>query len=314
MVTPTAAVVTPSRRRRWWRWLARALVALGLVAGLALVWPHATVEEVVRSYRLITAGLRANAHRRLGELDAAQAALETRRALALERLAQSDIDDHLRAVALVEARLADNARDRHDAAGAARYLGQAPTHAYKLRKRTGAPVERAQLDVLWLAAELRAQTHVDLPFNLPRRLRHAYDRMVKQNDAAWRGYQRWFELYLTLLSPLRRGRHADGSDVLDPTQDAPGDEATRRPPPSPVRRPPPPIAALTLHRARGPSDHGYSLAPPRAVAGRDFREDCPFGRIAATNCRIFSWTPTLYDGCLDGCARSERAPRGEVTL
>ncbi|MGZ3408648.1 MAG: hypothetical protein ACXVAN_19490, partial [Polyangia bacterium] len=83
-----------------------------------LEWPHTSAATTLRGYRLIASGLRANAHLRLGELDAAEAALEHRRALAAERLAATGLDEHLRALALTEARLADVARDRRDPAAA----------------------------------------------------------------------------------------------------------------------------------------------------------------------------------------------------
>ena len=41
-----------------------------------LQWPHATAEQVVRAYRLIASGLRANAYRELGRLDAEAQAIE----------------------------------------------------------------------------------------------------------------------------------------------------------------------------------------------------------------------------------------------
>ncbi|MEA2747822.1 MAG: hypothetical protein QOI41_1965, partial [Myxococcales bacterium] len=57
----------------------RGIADPGLSASLG--WPHATNDQVVRSYRLIAAGLRAHASQRLGRLDVAARALETRRAL-----------------------------------------------------------------------------------------------------------------------------------------------------------------------------------------------------------------------------------------
>src|SRR6185437_5077934 len=44
-----------------------------------LSWPHATPDQVHRAYRLIAAGLRANAESKLGHFEAAQQALEQRR-------------------------------------------------------------------------------------------------------------------------------------------------------------------------------------------------------------------------------------------
>src|SRR5690606_19981416 len=73
-----------------------------------LSWAHATPRYVQRSYRIIAAGLRANAETQLGRLDTAARALEQRRSLFLEQFAESDRDEDIRAVTLAEMLLAEN--------------------------------------------------------------------------------------------------------------------------------------------------------------------------------------------------------------
>jgi len=65
--------------------------------------------------------------------------------------------------------------------------------------RTHAPLHPDQLAVLRLAGELGARERVAMPFDLPKRLRDASARIGERKDAAWRHYQRWFEIYVTLL-------------------------------------------------------------------------------------------------------------------
>jgi hypothetical protein len=167
----------------------------------ALRWPHAGPQHVQRTYRLIASGLRANAAQKLGRLEAAAVALSDRRDLFVDQLAHSDRDEHVRAVTLVETRLADNAAQRNDFRGAARWIGLALGHADSLLERVHAVVEPGQLTVLWVAAELGARAHAPLPFDLSARLRRAHAQIGERHDAAWRSYQRWFEIYLTLLTP-----------------------------------------------------------------------------------------------------------------
>lgn len=163
-----------------------------------LNWPHATPEQVQRSYRIIAAGLRANAETRLGRLDAAARAIEQRRELFLEQFAESERDEDLGAVMLAELRLAENAVDRRDTAQAARWLGEAIAHADTLKERTHAPVDAGQLDVLWFAAQLHADGSTKLPFDVPKRLGQAHRTLIDQRQSSWRSYLAWFEIYLAL--------------------------------------------------------------------------------------------------------------------
>ena len=163
-----------------------------------LQWPHAAPPDVLDTYRLIAAGLRANANRSVGDLAGVTRALEDRRATFADRLKRHDRDEDLRALVLAELRLAHAAADGRAPAQAGRWVGQAADHAAQLAKRTHAPVESAELDALWMAAELGAAGGAPLPFDLGPRLQDAYGRLVQQHDRAWRTYQAWFEAYLAL--------------------------------------------------------------------------------------------------------------------
>jgi hypothetical protein len=169
-----------------------------------LEWPHTSAATTLRGYRLIAAGLRANAHLRLGELDAAAAALERRRALAAERLAQTGLDEHVRALALVEARLADLARDRHDAAGATRWVGLALDHVDDYQRKTGVPQLTDRFVLLRIGAELRLDRQLVRELDLPRRLAATVDKLNAERDPAFRDDLRWLEIYAAMLAPLVR--------------------------------------------------------------------------------------------------------------
>jgi hypothetical protein len=164
-------------------------------AAAALRWPQAKPEQTLRAYRLIAAGLRANASLALGRLDDTQRALEARRALLLERAKEGDRDEDLKALTVVELRLAQVAAERGEVDGAGAWLGHGLGHADALMARTRAPVDRGQLDVLLLAAQLRADRQAKLPFDLTARLAEATERLARQGDQGFRTYLRWFEIY-----------------------------------------------------------------------------------------------------------------------
>lgn len=170
-----------------------------------LRWPHTAPEDVLGTYRLIAAGLRANAALALGDRDGVTRALEQRRATFAQRLKRSDRDEDLRALVLAELRLGRAAADRGARADAGRWVGQAADHGADLVKRTHAHVDAAELDALWMGAELEAPGPTPLPFDLGERLQDADRRLIQQHDPAWRTYQAWFEAYLALvLTPPQR--------------------------------------------------------------------------------------------------------------
>ncbi|AKQ65668.1 hypothetical protein A176_002580 [Myxococcus hansupus] len=172
----------------------------------ALKWAHTTPEHVLRSYRLMAAGLRANAETRLGRLDEAAKALALRRELYLKQFDQLDRDEDIRAVTLSELRLAENAVDRQDPARAAQWLNEALKHADKLIARTHADVDTGQLNILWFAAQLHAKGEAQLGFDVPKRLGQAQRSLNELRDPAWRSYVAWFEIYQALGAPVSEDR------------------------------------------------------------------------------------------------------------
>nr|WP_242589293.1 hypothetical protein [Corallococcus macrosporus] len=179
---------------------------------------HATPAFVQRAYRIIAAGLRANAETRLGRMDAAARALEQRRALFLEQFDESDRDEDIRAVTLAELRLAENAVDRRNPAQAAQWLGKALEHADSLMARTHAPVDAGQLDVLWFAAQLQSEDRTRMPFDVPQRMSQARRTLIEQRDPAWRAWLAWFNIYVALSGT--EGSLPVAGEAPAPAQDA----------------------------------------------------------------------------------------------
>lgn len=220
----SSAAGLPGERNRLVVHLARAAAAVGAekprqaLADLAIVdeglstarlaeplrWPHTAVPEALRSYRLLAAGLRGKAHRSLGELDAAARALLTRRALAKDRLATADLDEHVQALALAEGQLAEVAAERRDLGAAGRWMQGALGHSERFLKRAGVTVNAEHLTLLWLAAELQLESGTDLhAAKLAERLHAAHEHLVKEQDPKLRSYARLLEIYLALIAPAR---------------------------------------------------------------------------------------------------------------
>jgi hypothetical protein len=176
----------------------RALTDEALMSRLN--WAHLPHERVLRTYRLIAAGLRANAQKQLGDKKAAGQALEARRGLILESLKASDRDEDYRAATLVEARLGQLAADAQDWTSAAKWVGLALGHADAFVERTHAPVHPDQLNVLLMGAELGILRQANLPFPLLKELRKEDDQVLAFHDPAFRAYERWLEIYLSLAN------------------------------------------------------------------------------------------------------------------
>jgi hypothetical protein len=169
----------------------------------AVAFDYGTPEAAQRSYRAIVAGLRANADRGLGDLASAAVALERRRALFAERLAKSERDDDVRALMLVELRLAENATQRKDIPAASKWLGVALDHADSLVERTHAGLDVDQLRALWFGAQINALDGAAVTFDVPKRLSEAQQKVVAARDPAYRAYARWFEIYLAMMQKKR---------------------------------------------------------------------------------------------------------------
>jgi hypothetical protein len=185
-------------------------------AGTALAWAHATPKDVLRTYRLISSGLEANALRQLGRVEEASRALERRRELLMDQFKESDRDEDLRAVTLVETRLADNATDRGDRQAAARWVAAALDHAAALGERTQTRFPQEELDGLLLGAELEAFQGIRISDALPGRLRSALSELARRSGNGRREVG-WFEICVALMTlegsaPVPAGRAASLKD------------------------------------------------------------------------------------------------------
>jgi cellulose synthase operon protein C len=165
-----------------------------------LRWPHATAEHVVRAYRLIAAGLRATANRKLGRLEAEAKAIEAQRAILEERFGETSRGEIVKEEMLAEAQLAINASQRHDATATGTWLARALAHGDDLRARANGVTDKEQLDVIWLAAELTMSMGGTLVPDLPKRIEAASVEMAGRREPALRSYERWFEIYGALVS------------------------------------------------------------------------------------------------------------------
>jgi hypothetical protein len=189
---------------------ARALVDLDYVETrlgdskvvATLQWPHATLEHVVRAYRLIANGLRANANRELGHLDAEAQAIGARRAILDEQLHETNRVEIEREEMLAEAQLALNASQRRDAAATGDWLGRALARADDIHARANGVSDKEQLDVLWLAAELTVSMKTGLVPDLAKRIDAASTEMATRREPSLRSYERWFEIYAPLVAGL----------------------------------------------------------------------------------------------------------------
>jgi hypothetical protein len=166
----------------------------------ALQWPHATAAQVVRAYRLIASGLRANASRELDRLDEEAQAIGTRRSILAEQLGETSRVEIERDEMLAESQLALNAGQRHDTMGVSNWLSRALARADDLRARANGVRDKEQLDVLWLAAELTVSLKAKLVPDLAKRIDDASAEMAARREPSLRSYQRWFEIYGPLVS------------------------------------------------------------------------------------------------------------------
>jgi tetratricopeptide (TPR) repeat protein len=189
---------------------ARALVDLGEVDRdlsdpkriAELQWPHASIEHVVRSYRLIATGLRAKASGALGQLEDEERAILSRHAILDDRFTRTKRAEYERDEMLVETQLALNASQRHDLVGSAKWIGSALARADDLRARANGDLDKDQLDVLRLAAELTVASGALLVPDLGKRLQATSAELTAKREtapASFATYARWFEIDLPLV-------------------------------------------------------------------------------------------------------------------
>jgi tetratricopeptide (TPR) repeat protein len=171
-------------------------------AGPALQWPHATREHVVETYRLIAAGLRANAYRALGREDDEARAIESRLSILERQRAETHRSVTAHEELLAWADLAWNASRRRDAALAARSLTCALAIVDDLRVHDLGITGRPGLDTLRLAAELSTSMGTTLVPTLSFKIDAVSAELATRRDPELGAYQRWFEIYGTLLAPI----------------------------------------------------------------------------------------------------------------
>jgi WD40-like Beta Propeller Repeat len=174
-----------------------------------LAWPHVPPVDVLASYRMMALGLRARAHRELGELEPCQRALAARRELLLLKLARTNVDEDFEHAAQVEAQLSEVARARGDTALAVRFAEAGLAHAEELRRRTDTPVVQAELDLLAFAVDLYLRGKVPLAtfaIDLPGKVQAACDRIAERRNPAWRELGRRFERYAAIFRLDGRAR------------------------------------------------------------------------------------------------------------
>jgi hypothetical protein len=165
-----------------------------------LQWANSSHEHVLRTYQLLSAGLRAHAFADLDRTADEMRALEERRSLLAFMFSRSNRNEHLREISLVESQLADTSSLRHDPAASARFIGDALNHADTLHSRTNDPFDPRRLDVIWLAAKLAAFDSVPLAFDVQKKLESAQIDLSKRTGSAARTFASWFEIY-SVLTP-----------------------------------------------------------------------------------------------------------------
>ncbi len=116
----------------------------------------------------------------------------------MQTFAQSNRNEQLRALSLVESQLADNGSQRHDSDAAGRWI----TVALGLHARTDEPLDARQLDVVWLASKLVVVDHVPLSVDVTKRMATAEDLLAHHSGSPLRAFARWFEIYGP-LTPAR---------------------------------------------------------------------------------------------------------------
>jgi len=168
-------------------------------ASSTLVWPHVAPEEVLRTYRLISSGLEANALSQLGREAEASRALERKQQLLADLQKKSERDEDLQALTLVEIQLAINAVDRGDRVAAARWAKAALDHGSALAQRTQTRLPQEERDGLWLAAELSAFRGIRVSDELPARVKNAVSELARRPELSGRSEARWLEICLALM-------------------------------------------------------------------------------------------------------------------
>jgi len=157
----------------------------------------------VDQYRILSAGLRATALRRLGRLDDARSSLKRRRRLLQERFDDGTADEDLYDLARTSYQLGQIAYEGGRKADARQWLEQGLEESAQYNESTGSDVTEAHLALLRAYAELHLYGGVarsDLRRDLEQELRAAYSFIAKFPNPEWAPERFLFGLYLTMIS------------------------------------------------------------------------------------------------------------------
>lgn len=166
-----------------------------------LSWAHSTNEQVVESYRLVVTGLRGHAAVNLGQLELARKMLDHRHGMVEAAMKKADRGEYVRQLALIESQQAENAALRKDQAGLAAAVGKALARSDNLQERDKGDIDRDQLTILWLAAELAPGTP-DVTQRIAKARAALHKDARSRKDPVLRAYDRRLELHETLTGPL----------------------------------------------------------------------------------------------------------------
>ncbi|MGZ6143158.1 MAG: hypothetical protein ACXWLM_07455, partial [Myxococcales bacterium] len=189
--------------------LGRAAASIGAgkpaeaLADLDAAEPLIAAQKEQASYRILVAGLRAQAHASAGDLAGAIAAESARRDLLGARYEKAKLDEDALDLALSEAQLADWSWRTRDAAAAATHLEAAFARADQWAQSTGTPVFPLGLGLLDAAARMHfegLQSRVDLAA----RLQAAQDRLSRLRNPDWAAARDRITTWLTRLELERR--------------------------------------------------------------------------------------------------------------
>ncbi|MCG8423415.1 MAG: hypothetical protein MJE77_36405 [Proteobacteria bacterium] len=155
-----------------------------------------------RDYRILFAGMRAQAHRGMNNFPAAMKAMERRRELLASRFEQANTDEDLLELARVHYHLAEYSFKRGAGQKARQHVERGLAYSRDYNTRTGSGVNEVGLRLLQAYAELHIYGGIDLQtyaLDLKEQLAVAYEFICKHPSPNWAADRFLFELYLTML-------------------------------------------------------------------------------------------------------------------
>lgn len=156
--------------------------------------------DAVRTYRLLLYGMRAEAHRRLGQLDAAMLAQAARRDLLISRYKDAKADEDLLALGDAELHLAEYEAKRGRIADAVRHATRALTAAERYSEKTGSELHPLRVHAL---ADLTTLTLHDPQgrgdVGVERRVGELLQLLARRPNPAWAGDRALLERDLAAL-------------------------------------------------------------------------------------------------------------------